>query len=350
MKTAIDERRPTRAPRPGYVARTLWNWLYSNLHNLHGSYKVVEFAHLRRLGPGLLDAAHPWATGVSPHTGGPVWPEHILFATPRKERWMVAPDADDVIVTRIGRFLSAMVARSTAADPEIPQGSKRRMPHAVNYLHGAIHFSGAFVLFNDFAEARAHLDDPAFLREVRRFARTERREFTLVVRERRYDPVEFAWFNAFIRARLPWYANPNGPGDKRVLYGTPSPYPAVNIINGSWILEMEKLRRGRTDELVRPPIDRARWFQGAYGGPPVGYSAMERFHAWATHQTIRVKGFQGGLVFTRRRRIEPANWEKFQASGGRWRAEVQIPAPFGGAAPDGSAPARAPEPAPAPVP
>lgn len=317
----------------GYVARTLWNWLYSNLHNVHGSYKVVEFAHLRRLGPGLLDPAHPWATGVSPHTGGPVWPGHILFATPPKERWTgVPPDPDEVIVTRIGRFLAAMVQRSTAADPEIPQGARRRMPHAVNYLHGAIHFSGAFVLFNDFAEARAHLDDPAFLREVRRFARAERREFTLVVRERRYDPVEFAWFTAFVRARLPWYANPNGPGD-RVQYGTPSPYPAVNIINGSWVREMEKLRRGRLAELARPPIDRARWFQGTYGGPPVRYTAMERFHAWATYQTIRVKGFQGGLVFTRRRRIEPGNWQKYLASGGRWRAEVPIPGPFPASAP-----------------
>jgi hypothetical protein len=220
------------------------------------------------------------------------------------------------------------VQRSTVADPEIPQGPKRRMPHAVNYLHGAIHFSGAFVIFNDFAEARAHLDDPAFLGEIRRFKRVERREFTLVIRERRYDPVEFAWFAAFIRARLPWYANPNGPGDKRVLYGTPSPYPAVNIINSSWIREMEKFCRGRMDELVRPPIDRSRWFQGAYGGPPVGYTALERFHAWASHQTIRAKGFQGGMVFTRRRRIDPANWEKYQASGGQWRAEVPIPGPF----------------------
>lgn len=315
--------------RARYVATTLWNWLYSNVHNLHGSFKVVEFAHLRRMGPGLLEAGHPWATGFSPHTGRPVWPGHVLYSTPPKAEWSgPPPDPDDVIVTRIGRFLMSMVQRSAGAGPEIPQGARRRMPHAVNYLHGAIHFSGAFVVFNDFAEARAHLDDPAFLREIRRFVREERREFTLVVRERRHDPVEFAWFLAFIRARLPWYANANASGEKRVLYGTPSPYPAVNIINGSWIREMEKLRRGRVAELVRPPIERSRYFQGTYGVEPVGYTFMERFHAWASDLTIRVKGFQGGLVFTRRRRIEPGNWEKYVASGGRWRAEHPIPSPF----------------------
>jgi hypothetical protein len=321
---------PGRGPRETTVriARTLWHWVYSNVHNTHGSYKVIDFSYLRPVPPVALDPEHPWVTGISPHTGRPIWPGHVLFATPRRDAWAgPAPDADEVIVTRIGRFLMAMVQRSQA-QPEIAHGPRRRMPHAVNYLHGAIHFNGVFLLFNDLAEARAYLEDPAFRREIRRFAREERRELTLVMRERRYDPLDFAWFIGFVRARLPWYANPNGPGEKRVLYGTPSPYPAVNIITGNWIRDVERLRRGERESLARPPVDRCRWFRGPYRPHPAGYAWLERFHAWGCYQTIRVKRFQGGLAFTRRRRIEPQNWERYLESGRTWRAEYRVPHPF----------------------
>jgi hypothetical protein len=40
-----------------------------------------------------------------------------------------------------------MLRRSNLANPEIPQGKARRMPHAVNYLHGSVHYNGGYVLF-----------------------------------------------------------------------------------------------------------------------------------------------------------------------------------------------------------
>jgi hypothetical protein len=253
----------------------------------------------------------------------------VVYATPSRDQWVGAPpDSDDIVVTKIGLFLSAMVRRSTFAAPEIPQGPARRMPHAVNHLHGAVHFNGGFVIFNDFQEGMRHLSDPVFVREMKRFARVERRELTLVLRERQYHPEEYAWFVAFVRAHLPWYANGNGPTKKRVLMGTPSPYPAVNPINGSWIGDVERLLRGDLAGIVRPPIEPGIWFRGDYHGTQHEYSFLERFQAWVLRGIIRAKGFQDNLVFTPRRRIEPENWALYESSGGRWSATYPVSHPF----------------------
>ncbi|HEX2094397.1 MAG TPA: hypothetical protein VHG28_18480 [Longimicrobiaceae bacterium] len=327
----------TLVARLRYPLRWASNWVCSNLHSGYGSLRVALFMASPRLRAGALAADHPWATGISPWTGEPVWTENVLYATPRKPRWSgPAPDEDEVIVARIGRFLTSMVQRSAVTDPEIPQGPRRRMPHAVNFIHGTVQFNGGFLLFNDFLDARYHFSDDAFVREVRRFARQERRELTVVMRERHHDPTEFAWFTAFLRARFPWWANPNGPTDKRVLWGTPSPYPAVNLINGSWILDMDRLRAGRMEELVRPPVPAGRYFQGSYRGDQPDYSFLERFHAWGEGLIIRAFRFQGGMMFTRRRRIDPRAWEKYLASGRRWRPGYRVPGPFAGPAPEGA--------------
>jgi hypothetical protein len=320
--------RPTAWRRLVGPARTLWNWTYSNVHEIYQSYKVVEFMFSRRLGAGALPPDHPWVTGESPHTGGPIWPRNIVMASPRKDDWLgPPPEPDAVIVTRVGRFLSAMVKRSTVANPEIPQGPTRRMPHAVNHLHGAVHFNGGYAIFNDFRDGMCHLSDPAFVREMKRYARGERRELTLVLRERQYHPEEYAWFVAFVRAHVPWYANGNGPTQKRVLMGTPSPYPAVNPINGSWIADVERLRRGDLAGIVRPPITGS-WFPDRYQGTQSEYGFLERFQAWVLRGIIRAKGFQGNLVFTSRRRIESENWKLYKASGGRWSATYPVSHPF----------------------
>jgi len=315
--------------RVRHPVRWAVNWVRSNIHSGYGSLRVALFMTSPRLRAGRLDGEHPWATGISPHTGEPVWPANVLYASPRKEAWSdPAPDADDVIVTRIGRFLVAMVRRSVATEPEVPRGPKRRMPHAVNWIHGTVQFNGGFLIFNDFEDARFHFSDEAFIREVRRFAREERRELTLVMRERHHDPGEFAWMVGFLRARFPWWANPNGPSDKRVLWGTPSPYPAINLINGSWIEDMDRLRKGKFDELVRPPIEQGRWFQGEYRGDQPGYAFLERLHAWAEGLIVESLGFQGGMMFTNRKAIDKKAWEKYVESGGTWRPGHPVPHPF----------------------
>jgi hypothetical protein len=327
-------RLPTVWDRICYLARLLWCWSYSNLHMFKQTLNVLDFMWLHRVGAGLLPEDHPWMTGTIPGTSEDIWPHNIVFASPRKETWSGAPPEDDaLVVTRVGRFLAAMVRRSNVSNPEIPQGKARRMPHAVNYLHGPVHFNGAFVLFNDFEDAMFHLSDRKFAREFTRFARAERRELTIVLRERAYDPEEYAWFVSFVRAHLPWYANGNGPTKKRVLHGTPSPYPAVNPINGSWIGDMMNLYCRRMDRLVLSPLQNKNYFNGSYQGNQPEFTFLERFHAWAQYVITYMKGFQGGLVFTSRKTIEPDNWNEYNATGGKWRPGYAISHPFMGIAP-----------------
>jgi rSAM/selenodomain-associated transferase 2 len=324
-----------RSPRDwiGEPLRTLWHWVHSNTHNAYVTTRVLDFMFRVRTA-GRIPAGHPWATGIPPGEGSPIWPRNIVFASPRQSSWRGRePEADDVIIHRTAAFMAALVQRSTG--PEIPQGPKRRMPHAVNYLHGPVHYNGGYLIFNDFRDALFHLSDRRFIREIRRFARTERRELTVVLRERSYDPQEYAWFVAFLRSRLPWYANPNGPTSKRVLWGTPSPYPAVNPINGSWIPEMAKLARGE-EPPVRPAIEPGRWFQGSYRGNQPCYPFLVRFHAWASYLVIALRGFQGGMLFTSRRRIEPGSWQKYLDSNGEWRPGYPIAHPFSRRGPGGS--------------
>jgi hypothetical protein len=265
---------------------------------------------------------------MRPEDGTPIWPHNILYASPQRRAWTrLTPESDETIVCRIGAFMAAMVRRSTM-DPEVPQGPKRRMPHAVNLLHGTIQYNGAFLIFDDFLDGKYHLSDRRFVREIRRFARQEKREITVVFRERSYDPVEYAWFVTFLRSRLPWYANPNGPTPKRVLWGTPSPYAAVNPINGSWIGDVWHLTQPDAEPPVRPALEQGRYFQGEFRGNQPDYSFLVRFHAWASYCVIALRGFQGGMLFTRRKRIEPENWKKYEESHGAWRPGYAVPHPF----------------------
>jgi hypothetical protein len=313
-----------------YHLMVLWNWTHSAVHNAYDTCKVVDYMLLRRMDAGLVDRNHPWVTGLSPHTGKIIWPDNIVFASPRKSSWSgPVPEADEIIVTRIGNFLAAMVAKSTQTSPAIPRGPKRRMPHAVNYLHGPVHFNGGYIIFDDFEDAIFRMTDPAFVQEMKRFAAAERRELTIVFRERRYDPEEYAWCVGFVRAHLPWYANGNGPTPKRVLWGTPSPYAAINPINGSWRRDMEDLRAGNLENLARPPIPKSRYFRGHYRGTRRHSTWIERFHAWVIYRQISMAGFQGGMVFTRRKLIEPDKYEEYRRVGRKhWRSISEVSNPF----------------------
>ena len=307
---------------------TVWHWVRSNVHNAYVTSRVLDFMYVHRLKAGRLAADHPWATNMDVEDGQPIWPRNILYASRRNEAWAgPEPEPDERIVTLIGAFMAAMVRRSTI-DPEIPQGPKRRMPHAVNLLHGTILYNGGFLIFNDFEDGRFHLSDPRFVREIRRFAVEEKREITVVFREREYDPTEYAWFVTFLRSRVPWYANPNGPTAKRVLWGTPSPYAAVNPINASWIGDVFRLTKPDGQPPVRPPVEKGRWFQGEFRGNQPDYPFLVRFHAWGSWLVIALRGFQGGMLFTRRKRIEPENWRKYEESNGTWRPGYEVPAPF----------------------
>ncbi|MEZ6189177.1 MAG: hypothetical protein R3F62_29775 [Planctomycetota bacterium] len=147
------------------------------------------FACMRELGPGLLAEDHPWVSGRRPD-GTRTWRSNVVYASPSR----LGPDApsDDDVVDAVGRFLAKMASR-TVPVPALPQGPKRRMPHAIGYIHGAVQANGAFVVLDDLDDLVRHCTSPAFRRDLRRFVRRERREVTLVLRTRRVDPLAYAY-------------------------------------------------------------------------------------------------------------------------------------------------------------
>src|SRR5262249_10315354 len=166
---------------------------------------------------------HPWATGVNPATGRPVWHQNVLYRSARGPAHERLPP-DDEVVTKTCRFLAEKAALS-AVVPELAQGPGRRMPHGINYIHGASHYTSGLFVFTAFTDALAHFTDPRCRAEVWRFVRRERREVLILFRRREYRPREFAYFGCCLRTLFPWFCNANGPKG-RVLWGNSSPFPA----------------------------------------------------------------------------------------------------------------------------
>lgn len=279
---------------------------------------------MKKMKAGMLRADHPWVTGQCPE-GGAIWPKNLVYRSPGT----ASEQEDAERVSDVGRFLASMVRKSLPASPETPQGPKRRMPHAVNYLHGAIHYSGAFMVFEDFADLVSHLSDPAFRRDLLRFGRKEKREVTFVLRERQYDPLEFAWCVGAVRAFLPWFSNGNGPTKKPVLWGNASPHAAIALINGAWIADTMKLRHGDVSGIVRPPSVGSH-FQPGYRGVRSHFTFFDRLLAWVMFTDVRLRGFGGQLFFTDRRVIEPQRLEEYEKAGGYWKwvGCHRVPNPF----------------------
>jgi hypothetical protein len=294
------------------------------IHNTIGAYHVLRLWHVQKLPTGLLAPTHPWATGVNPATEAPVWPQNVVFRTPPTADADYEPD--ERILQKVGNFLADMVKKS-AQVPEIPHGPERRMPHVVNYLHGSVHYNGMWLMFNDFDEAKHYFSDPQFRQEFKRAVRVEKREVTLVFRERKYDPLEYAYFSGFIMANFPWFANVNGPG-KKVMWGNPSPYPAMNIINGNWVRDVEVLRKGK-GEVARLPVQADAYFEAAYGTAVQPSYFVERLVAFVENEWVRRRGFNAGLFFINRKKIDPRIHEKYLADKAIVAAkQTVVPSPF----------------------
>ncbi len=271
-----------------------------------------------------MPEGHPWQTGE--FEGESVWGKNILYRSP--SRLGATLEDDEAAVSSIGRFLASMVGRS-CVEPEIPQGPKRRMPHAVNFLHGAIHHNGVFVVLDDFEDLRNHLTDRRFRREILAFGRREKREVTIVFRNRKYDPVDFAFAVGSVRAHLPWFSNGNGPTKRPVLWGNMSPYPAVATINGAWMGDLWKMVVGDFDGMVRAPIAPEQRLVGPFVGRRTHPAWIDRFLAWFQYQDVRSRGFRGQIFFSDRRKIEPHRVGEYREAGGywKWTACHEVPAP-----------------------
>lgn len=310
---AIDQAtlaRPT-APSPvlakaldsvGYWLGLPVRWARQMVRNGSDILRVLDIIRFRPLPAGLVDLDHPWVTGINPQTDKPIWHDNVIYRSPRPASDTALAE-DDVILLSNGRFLANRV-RQSAVTPELPVGPQRRMPHAINYMHGASHYNSGIIILNDLQDGYRHITDPQFRRELYRFVRTERREVLFLFRERTYDPREYAYFSCCMRSLFPWFCNPNGP-QERVLWGNAAPFPAANLITGCWADDVYALKRpGGAAKVVRPPIR-----PGGYltNGPfNAGRSAAlwpEKALAWLTYLRVKIRGAKGGMFFIDRRKI-----------------------------------------------
>jgi len=281
------------------------NWTELTCHNTWGILNVLDIIWLRPMPGGLIDSRHPFCTGINPATGKQIWWSNLLFRTPRREPWLgaIVPEPDQAILEKVGRYLRQQILLAASA-PNHPNGRPARMPPGILYLHGGVHYNGGWLLFNDFKEAIEHYSDPRFRSELKRFVRREKREPITLFRDRDYDRKEFARFVCFMRSVFPWFSNSNGP-KKFVLWGNPSPYPAVNTITGNWIADCRALKthQGRT-KVARPPIPSAHYFQGGpYRGDRSTTRWPEHLLALFTEKRIALRGEKENLYFVDKRKL-----------------------------------------------
>jgi len=326
--TGLDESAPTtwwqRAhPRIAYYAALPAIYLRQIVSNVRGIATVVDMLWLRPVAGGLLAPDHPCCTGRQHGSDRTVWADNLVFAAPRDRARATTEtsaethaETDAEIVSRVGRYMAAMVRRA-AATPAHPHGAPSRMPPAINYLHGPVHYNGGWFVFDSFADAIEHVSDPAFRRELHRFVRVERREPLFVFRDRDYDREEFAQFVCFLRSVLPWFSNSNGP-KRKVLWGNPAPYAVVNLITGNWIRETRRLIDARTrDAVARPPIDAGRYFRASYRGWRRHTLWPERMLARITARRIQMRGAKGNLFFVDERALREQARARHQGAATR---------------------------------
>jgi len=288
-----------------YYVRVPVTWTALTLHNTWGILNVLDLIWLRPMRGGLIDEQHPFCTGHDPATGHSIWSRNVVFKTPRREHWpnvALAPDPDDEIIHKVGEHLRRQVMMA-AASPGTPRGRPAPMPPGILYIHGGVHFNGVWLLFNDFREAIRHFSDRRFAAEFRRLVREEKREPVTLFRERDYDRTEFANFVCFMRTLFPWFSNCNGP-KKFVLWGNPSPYPAVNTITGHWIRDTRALKSDEGRRAVaRPPITRMYFQHGPYFGERDNTRLPERILAALTNKRIALRGERENLYFVDKRKL-----------------------------------------------
>jgi hypothetical protein len=288
-----------------YYLRVPVTWTALTLHNTWGILNVLDLIWLRPMRGGLIDEQHPFCTGIDPASGEAIWHRNLVFKTPRRENWpnaALAPDSDDDLLRKVGDHLRRQVLMA-AASSTAPAGRPAPMPPGILYIHGSVHFNGVWLLFNDFPEAIRHFSDRRFAAEFRRLVREEKREPVTLFRDRDYDRTEFANFVCFMRTTFPWFSNCNGP-KKFVLWGNPSPYPAVNTITGHWIRDTRALKgeAGRRS-VARAPLAQAYFKDGPYFGERDSTRWPERLLAALTNKRIALRGERENLYFVDKRKL-----------------------------------------------
>ena len=188
--------------------------------------------------------------------------------------------------------------------PELPCGPKRRMPHAINYMHGSSHYNSGLILLNDFREAYSLISCPQFRLDLRSFVEREQREVLFLFRNRDYDPMDYAALTCCMRTYFPWFCNPNGP-QARVIWGNKAPFAAANLITGYWATDVYKLKQcGGPAAVAKPAIETTKYMQsGPYIGPRERSCFVERQLARLHHLRVSLRGKRGGMYFVDRRKV-----------------------------------------------
>lgn len=282
--------------------RALFVWARLTVHNTWGIINVFNIVWVRPMKGGLLSADHPMATGIYPADGELIWKKNIIFASKRREEYAHFP-SDEEIVEDVGQHMRRMV-RASSSQEKTPYGRPDRMPPAINYIHGAVHYNGGFLIFDDFKDAIRHFSDKEFQRSFQRFVDTEKREPVSVFRNREYDREEFLEFVCFLRTIFPYFSNTNG-NKKRIGWGNPAPYPAVNTITGHWMTDTYKIytEEGR-NSVCRPPITARYFTKEVYFGERETTLPMERYLARFTDKRVLARGEKGNLFFVDLRKIK----------------------------------------------
>ncbi|MDD4973073.1 MAG: hypothetical protein PHY93_01915 [Bacteriovorax sp.] len=280
---------------------TAYIWTRLTVHNTWGIINVFNIVWIRPMTGGLLKADHPMVTGVNPENGEFIWKQNIIFQSSRSEKFDSGP-TDIEIVCDVGHHMRKMVEVSSSSE-ECPNGKADRMPPAINYIHGCVHYNGGFLLFNDFKDAISHFSNIDFQKSFKQFVREEGREPVTIFRNRNYDRMEYLEFVCFLRTIFPWFSNSNG-NKKRIGWGNPAPYPTVNTITGYWMVDTYKLytEEGRRS-VCRSAVTKKYFTEKVYVGKRITTKPDEKFLAHFTNKRVLARGDKGNMFFVDLRKL-----------------------------------------------
>ncbi len=276
-------------------------WTRLTFHNSWGIINVFYMVWVRPMPGGLLKHDHPLITGINPETGDFIWKQNIIFQSVRSEEFADGP-SDEEIVCSVGNYMREM-AEISACSPQFPKGKPDRMPPAINYIHGCVHYNGGYLIFNDFKEAISHFSNKDFQNSFKRFVKEEGREPVTLFRNRNYDRMEYLEFVCFLRTIFPWFSNTNG-NKNRIGWGNPSPYPSANTITGYWMDDTYKVltEEGR-NTVCRGPITKKYFTEKVYVGERTTTKPTERFLAKFTDKRVLMRGEKGNMFFVDLRKL-----------------------------------------------
>lgn len=276
-------------------------WTCLSVHNTWGIINVFIIVWVRPMAGGLLKQDHPMVTGINPDTGDFIWKQNIIFQSIRSAEFENGP-SDEEIVCDVGNYMRKMVEVSSSSE-QFPKGKADRMPPAINYIHGCVHYNGGFLLFNDFKDAISHFSNTDFQNSFKRFVKEEGREPVTLFRNRNYDRIEYLEFVCFLRTIFPWFSNTNG-NKKRIGWGNPAPYPSVNTITGYWMDDTYKIytEEGRKT-VCRPAISKKYFSELVYVGSRITTKPEEKFLAKFTNERVIARGEKGNMFFVDLRKL-----------------------------------------------